>query len=308
MRKNIIFALVFGILSLNACKKVEDKATENKETIMLTIDSTQVEVPKKPKNVIALDFGSLETLNELGIEVVGMPKSNLPKYLADFATKPSVADVGTLFEVNFEKVNELNPGIIFISGRMASNAEELKKIAPTVSISLDNQDVLGSLKKNISTFGEIFDKQDEAKKHIENIDQKVNALVEKTKTSNKKALVILHNNGKFSAFGKGSRFGVIHDVFGFPEVVENLQAARHGQPVSNEFILDANPDYLFIVDRSSVVNNEATDKSSIENALIQKTKAYKNGKIVYLDPEIWYISGDGITSFNKMIDEISASL
>ena len=133
------------------------------------------------------------------------------------------------------------------------------------------------------------------------------ALQEKAQKSGKTALVILHNNGKFSAFGVGSRFGIIHNLFGFKESLGNISASRHGQAVSNELIQDANPDYLFIVDRSAVVNKKATNKTEIENSLIQQTKAYKNGHIVYLDPEAWYLSGDGITSFEIMINDVNVN-
>ncbi|EUJ37283.1 periplasmic binding protein [Brochothrix thermosphacta DSM 20171 = FSL F6-1036] len=45
-------------------------------------------------------------------------------------------------------------------------------------------------------------------------------------------------------------------------------------------------------------------KKVIENELVEKTNAYKEKQVVYLDPEVWYFAGGGIESFNKMIDEI----
>ena len=119
---------------------------------------------------------------------------------------------------------------------------------------------------------------------------------------------MLYNNGKFSAYGAASRFGFMHDVLGLDAAVENLEVSTHGQRVSNEFIMNANPDYLFIIDRNMIVNKQATNKKEIENALIQKTNAYKNGKIIYLNPEIWYISQGGLTSTREMIKEILAAI
>ena len=62
-----------------------------------------------------------------------------------------------------------------------------------------------------------------------------------------------------------------------------------------------------MIDRGAVVNKKAAEKSEIENVLVQQTNAYKNGKIIYLNPEVWYLAGGGITSVNAMIDEIAAA-
>jgi iron complex transport system substrate-binding protein len=69
-----------------------------------------------------------------------------------------------------------------------------------------------------------------------------------------------------------------------------------------------NPDILFIVDRSQVVGNLVLDREQVENQLIQQTAASKNGKIIYLNPEYWYLAGGGITSVNVMIDEVEQAL
>nr|WP_293301484.1 siderophore ABC transporter substrate-binding protein [Allomuricauda sp.] len=310
MKLHTILSLVL-VLSLVACKnntKKEDAASEkSEETIVIEHRLGTATVVKNPKRVVALDYASLENLDELGIGVIGIPKSHVPQYLKKYEDDEKVANLGTIFEVDFEKLNELSPDVIFISARMETNYEELSKIAPTIYLTSDQADILGSFKENMAVFGKLFDKQEATEKVLGRIDEKVSALHKKAQESGKTALIILHNNGKFSAFGKGSRFGVIHSLFGFKEAVENLDTARHGQAVSNEFIQKADPDYLFIVDRSAVVNKKATNKEEIENALIQQTKAYKNGNIVYLDPEAWYLSGDGVTSFEIMINDVDSN-
>jgi iron complex transport system substrate-binding protein len=40
--------------------------------------------------------------------------------------------------------------------------------------------------------------------------------------------------------------------------------------------------------------------------LVEKTNAYKNEQIVYLHPEVWYLSGGGLVSVAKMVEEISS--
>ena len=62
---------------------------------------------------------------------------------------------------------------------------------------------------------------------------------------NAKALIVLGSEGKVSAYGPSSRFGVIHDVFGFKAADEKIEVSTHGQNVTFEYILETNPRYTF---------------------------------------------------------------
>lgn len=311
MKHFIKLTSLASIIALSACKSdknIDSNKNETQENITIAHSLGESNVIKNPKNVVALDFASLETLEELGIEVIGMPKDNLPLHLLRYKEIKTITDLGTLKEIDYEKLNELNPDVIFMSSRLQNEYSEISKIAPTIYTEIDYTNYLKSLEKNFKTYGEIFNKEVEVEEELKAISNKIEKIHQSTQNSDKRALIVLHNNGRFSAYGKGSRFGLIHDVLGVKEAVENLEVARHGQAVSNEFIQEANPDYLFIIDRSAVIDREATNKSAIENKLIQQTNAYKNGKIIYLDAEIWYLSGGGITSINRMIDEVAESL
>ena len=52
------------------------------------------------------------------------------------------------------------------------------------------------------------------------------------------------------------------------------------------------------------MGNDVMDKESVENKLVKQTNASKNNKIIYLNPETWYLAGGGVASVNAMIDEI----
>ncbi|MCZ4369735.1 hypothetical protein O3Q50_09670 [Enterococcus lactis] len=46
------------------------------------------------------------------------------------------------------------------------------------------------------------------------------------------------NEGQLSAYGSGSRFGFIHDLFGFEQTDDQIEASTHGQSVSYEYVLE----------------------------------------------------------------------
>jgi iron complex transport system substrate-binding protein len=305
MRNSLKLCVLALFVAITACNKgASDATSEDTVTIIHELDTVQVK--KNPARVVALDYGSVDNLELLGVKVVGLPKGNLPSHLFKYQDDVEVEDLGQLLEVNFEKLAALNPDVIFMSERMEKNYPELKKIAPTVFLKTDSKDFLGSFKKISGYFGEIFDKQELVKTETIKVDEKIAALKSVTELNDGKGLVVMYNNGKMSVFGPGSRLGLIHDVFGVKQAVIDADAtSKHGQAVSSELIQQTNPDYLFIVDRGAVVNKKAADKSDIENVLVKQTNAYKNGKVIYLDPEVWYISGTSIPTVNKMVDDIS---
>ncbi len=243
----------------------------------------------------------------MGVNVTGVPKGSIPDYLEKYKSD-KYANAGSLKEPDFDKLAQINPDLIIISGRQASLYDQLKEIAPTVHLGVDTTRYMDSFKENLNKIGTIFGKQDEIDKELEAIEKSIADLKEKAEASNKEALIILANDDKISAYGPNSRFGIIHDVFGVPAVDKNIEVSTHGMNVSFEYVVEQNPEMLYVIDRGAVVGSESSAKQVVENDLTKKTKAYKNDNIVYLNPDYWYLSGGGLVSVQEMVNEIDESL
>lgn len=282
------------------------------DSLTITHQLGEAKITKNPAKVVVFDYGVLETLDKLGVDVTAVPQDNLPAHLKDKYSDSKYKNAGTLFEPDYEKLNALDPDIIFISGRSSEAYEELNKIAPTVYMAVDTTNYMESFTQNVTALGQIFGKETEADKELAAINNTIKALNAQATASGKKGLIILTTGGKVSAFGPGSRFGIIHDVFGVTPVDEGIESSTHGQSISFEFVAEKNPDYLFVVDRDAVVSEggaEATPASKlVENDLVKKTNAYKNGKIIYLDPNYWYLSGGGLLSVAEMAKEVQEGI
>jgi len=265
----------------------------------------EVKLDKIPEKVVVFDNGFLDTLDALGVNPTAVVQDSLPSYLSKFKDSTYV-NAGTLFEPAYEKLSEINPDIIFISGRASAAYAELSKIAPTVYIGVDNKNFLESFKVNTELAGKIFGKEKEAADAIAAYEAKVEEVKGKATASDEKALIVLGSEGALSAYGSGSRFGVIHDVFGVKAADEKVKVGTHGDNVSFEYVRDTNPDILFVVDRDAVVNEngESGTKGAIENEIVSATNAVKNGKVFYLDPEVWYLSGGGLQSETLKIEDV----
>lgn len=311
---SLLFMMALVAVIMAACGSNNEKETGSKpkkeaEEVTVKHELGETKVEKNPEKVVVFDFGSLDTLDKLGVEVTGLPKENIPKYLSKYE-EDKYENTGSLKEPDFEKVNALSPDLIIISGRQAELYDQFAEIAPTIYLGVDPADYMNSFKNNATTIGEIFGKEEEVKTELAKVEEEIGQLKEQASKEDKKALVVLANDGKVSAYGPGSRFGLIHDVFGVKPADENIEVSSHGQSISFEYIVEKNPDYLFVVDRGAVVaeGGSSSAKQVIENDLVKNTNAYKNDNIVYLDPGYWYLSGGGLQSVSEMVKEVQAGL
>ena len=51
-----------------------------------------------------------------------------------------------------------------------------------------------------------------------------------------------------------------------------------------------------------------TAKEVMENELVMRTDAYKNGNIVYLTPDVWYLTEGGITATDMMLKDLENAI
>ena len=114
----------------------------------------------------------------------------------------------------------------------------------------------------------------------------------------------MYNDKKISGFdnGEDSRFAYVYNDFGFKPSTTDIKASSHGSDFSYESILSVDPEVLLIIDRTA--SDVETIKADIENDIIKQTRAYKEGKIVYLDGVNWYFSSNGVTTEAEKLDEI----
>ncbi|MDM5292594.1 siderophore ABC transporter substrate-binding protein [Peribacillus simplex] len=305
----LVAMLAVVAVACGSVKEKEESGTKKEsaksEEFTVKHQLGETKVKTNPKKVVVFDMGALDTLDKLGVKVAAVPHDGLPKYLSKY--KGTTENAGGLKEPDFEKINEMAPDLILISGRQTEAYKELSAIAPTVYVGVDTANYMESFKENVTLLGKIFDKKDDAVKELARVDENINALKEKA-PKDKTGLIVLASGGKVSAYGPDSRFGIIHDVFGVPAVDDKLEVSTHGQSISFEYIAEKNPDYLFVVDRDAVAGDGAAAKKTVENDIVKNTKAFKEGNIIYLDPNYWYLSGGGLESVDEMVKEVSKGL
>lgn len=259
---------------------------------------------RKPEKILVFDLASLDTLTALGVDVAGVPSGPKPDYLTGF-NDDKYLKVGTLFQPDYEAVNAAEPDLIIVASRSASKYAELSKIAPTIDLTVDAKNFLPEAKANVLTLANVFDKKAEGDALLQKLETSTADLKSLAATKGK-GLFFLTTGGKMSAFAEGSRFGMIHSVYGVAPAIETANAGPHGQAISFEYILETNPDWLFVLDRDAATGNEGTPAAQfLDNEVMRQTKAWKSGQVVYLDAGSWYLVGNGISSMQRAVDQLT---
>ena len=288
------------------------------ETITITSlngnrEPVELEVPYDPQRIAILDMASLDILDALGVgnRVVGSASTSLD-YLQSYVTDENISNLGTIKEADLEAVMACEPDVIFIGGRLSKSYDALSEIAPVVYLSTDSSiGVVESVRKNAATIASMFGLEDQVATLMGGFDSRIETL--KAFAEGKTAIMGLCTSGGFNVLGNDGRCSIIGVEIGFENVGvdANIDTSTHGNEASFEFIVDKNPEYIFVMDRDAAIATEGAQLAQeiVENELVMGTDAYKNGHIVYLDhPAVWYTAEGGITALDLMLADLESTL
>lgn len=296
---------------------LEDEA-EKPESVTITCldgnsETVEVTVPYDPQRIVVIDFASLDILDNLGLgdRVVGSVNVTLD-YISSYNDNENVENVGTIKEPDMEAVMACDPEIIFMAGRASEYYDGLAEIAPVVRLTTDSElGLVESVRKNGKTIASIFGLEDEVDEKLAAYDERISALA--AFAEGKTAIVGMFSGGTLNLLGNDGRCSIIGTEIGFENlgVSEDTATATHGNEASYEYFVEANPDYIFVMNRDSAIGADGADlaKDVIENELVMQTDAYKNGNIIYLEhPGIWYTAEGGITALDVMLTDLETTL
>lgn len=286
--------LLLSLLLLASCTTTAQQSET--ERVVIQTEKGEVSVVENPKRIVTFDYALVDYLMAMDIEpeVIGAVLNSAPDYQQEALAQSK--EIGTLKGPDLEKIAEITPDVIFIGGRTIDFYDELSKIAPVVYLTVDNADLINSIKSNTEVYGKIFNKVDETKDALEELDQ----LVASIEPVDENALVLMYNEGQLSNFGPGSRFGFIFDLFGYKPIDENIEVSSHGVDISYEYIAQNKPDKIFVVNRNLIHGGNVDIDTFYTNPLL----ADLNLDVIELDPNTIYQVGGGLLSIQKTIHEI----
>ncbi|MCR8846041.1 ABC transporter substrate-binding protein [Paenibacillus sp. SC116] len=334
--KKFKFTVFMAILvvMLAACSNPSNEASKTETTgkandaakpatVQITDAHGTVDVPVNPKNVVALDNRTFETLADWNIELAAVPKPVMPAD-SPYVTNEKVKDVGNHREPNLEVIAAANPELVIVGQRFAGHYEDIKKLVPdaividlNVDISKDaekpGENLVNGLKSSTITLGKIFDKNEEAKQLTADFDKAI-ADAKAAYNGKDKVMSVIVSGGDigYSAPKNGRVWGPMYEIFGWTPALEvkNNTTDHQGDEISVEAIAQSNPDWIFVLDRDAAVSGE-TNKVPAQDVIdkspaLQKTTAVSKGNIVYA-PTDTYVN-ESIQTYLELFKNLANTL
>ena len=305
-----ILAIISGLLLYYLPDMTSGHNAESNKTSQTFKEKTIVhdfgttELKKAPKRIVILDNLYGEILDPLDITPVGATTGQADSQ--EFSTlfkkqykDAKVVSVGWQGNPDLDKIAELKPDLILMTGEQEDLYDELSEIAPTVGYQI-NTDENWDYHETSLKVAEIFDKRDDMKKDLDRLDAREAVFAEnvKAKFGNQKLMYlrVTDNDIRYYAYG---HFGYLYDTYHFNRV-ETFNPDDMLQVIDPDKLKDINPDLLIV----QADSQELLDNKLKNTPVWTSLKAVQNNKVIYADYST-YMLGFGIVSQEAIMKQIS---
>ena len=305
-----ILAIISGLLLYYLPDMTSGHNAESNKTSQTFKEKTIVhdfgttELKKAPKRIVILDNLYGEILDPLDITPVGATTGQADSQ--EFSTlfkkqykDAKVVSVGWQGNPDLDKIAELKPDLILMTGEQEDLYDELSEIAPTVGYQI-NTDENWDYHETSLKVAEIFDKRDEMKKDLDRLDAREAVFAEnvKAKFGDQKLLYlrVTDNDIRYYAYG---HFGYLYDTYHFNRA-ETFNPDDMFQVIDPDKLKDINPDLLIV----QADSQELLDNKLKNTPVWTSLKAVQNNKVIYADYST-YMLGFGIVSQKAIMKQIS---
>lgn len=305
-----ILAIISGLLLYYLPDMTSGHNAESNKTSQTFKEKTIVhdfgttELKKAPKRIVILDNLYGEILDPLDITPVGATTGQADSQELSTLFKKQYKDakvvsVGWQGNPDLDKIAELKPDLILMTGEQEDLYEELSEIAPTVGYQI-NTDENWDYHETSLKVAEIFDKRDEMKKDLDRLDAREAVFAEnvKAKFGDQKLLYlrVTDNDIRYYAYG---HFGYLYDTYHFNRA-ETFNPDDMFQVIDPDKLKDINPDLLIV----QADSQELLDNKLKNTPVWTSLKAVQNNKVIYADYST-YMLGFGIVSQEAIMKQIS---
>ena len=305
-----ILAIISGLLLYYLPDMTSGHNAESNKTSQTFKEKTIVhdfgttELKKAPKRIVILDNLYGEILDPLDITPVGATtgQSDSQEFSTLFKKQykdAKVVSVGWQGSPDLDKIAELKPDLILMTGEQEDLYEELSEIAPTVGYQI-NTDENWDYHETSLKVAEIFDKRDEMKKDLDRLDAREAVFAEnvKAKFGDQKLMYlrVTDNDVRYYAYG---HFGYLYDTYHFNRA-ETFNPDDMLQVIDPDKLKDINPDLLIV----QADSQELLDNKLKNTPVWTSLKAVQNNKVIYADYST-YMLGFGIVSQEAIMKQIS---
>lgn len=269
-----------------------------KENFTIEQNDEKLELLYFPKKIVTDSAIISRFLAALDIELVGVPSSTtkIPeKY-------NGVQRIGRSGMPDLEIVKSLKTDLIVstLYSKPALKPKYDNLNIPSFYLKVDTYDESMEV---IEILGKAFHKEEKANAILKDIKHREEILHEKLKDKEPKKIAIIYGNGEsFFMTGKNHFLQGLMDKIDCENIVtsiDNSALLKKSVPFSMEQLIKANPDVILRLPTSQTKNGESFEEIFNANPIWKLTKAYKNKKILDIDPTLFRMSA-GVNSIDAL--------
>lgn len=313
-----VAALGLAACSSGATTSSSQSSSSSSETTQASSVSVEandgtVEIKLPVTRAASLDNRTFEVLAQWDVPLVAVPKQLMPSTVTAYNGE-DIADVGMHRDPNLEALVAAEPDLIISGQRFSKYDAQIKELAPDVPLinlePRDGEPFDQELIREVTTLGEIFGKQDEAKKLVDDF----NASIERAKkaydgSSTVMAVNVSGGNIGYVAPGEGRTWGPVFDLLGLKPALEVAGStdSHTGDDISVEAIAEANPAWIFVLDRDAAITTDGSNTPAEtvinDNAALQGVAALQNKHVIYAPSDTY--TNESIITYTEIFNSIA---
>lgn len=262
---------------------VETNSVEESKVKTVSTINGDIEIPVHPQRIVAEEY--LGSLIALDVIPVGAPGLTIKNYYFKESLE-GLEDIGDYGKPSIEKIVALNPDLI-ITGNGDKSYEQLRKIAPTIVIPYGD---LKNAHEELTYFGELFGKEEEAKTWLEEYDKRLATAKAKVDAAipAEATFSIMEDGGK-SIWVYGDNFGrggqAVYQALGRkpPSGVAAEILEKQWAELTAEMVSKYAGDYIIMTSNSRTMDDYKADPIWGSIPAVNKGKMY-----VWPEERSWY--------------------
>ncbi|MFS0723822.1 ABC transporter substrate-binding protein [Paenibacillus sp. 1P07SE] len=216
-------------------------------TVLTDFAERQIVLDATPSSIVALGNGETDIIYALGGTLTGRPTTDRPP--SDPAAA-AVPQIGSTHEVDLERITLLRPDIVL--GHHPMNTKDIPVLEGIgAQVVLTSANSIADIQRQIALLGQLIDQETRARELIAEIDAAAASYNDQLADAERpRALLVYGAPGTFMAALPNSLSGNILETAGGINIASDyprLQSYPQYAQLSSERIVQANPDYIFIL-------------------------------------------------------------
>lgn len=243
--------------------------------------------PSSPKKIVALANGEMDIVYALGGELVGRPTATGPVAIQSAEKLPQV---GSTHGIDLEKVALLGPDVVL--GNQPMNMKDIASVEGIGSkMVLTSANSINDVKKQISLFGQLMQKETKAQELNQAIDAKLKDIQSAASGAKPRVLMVYGAPGTYMAALNNSLSGDILVASGGENIAADyprLENYPQYAQLNTENIMKSNPQLIVLMSHgNSDKVKEGFLKEMQQNAAWSSLDAVKNNHVEVLPNDLF---------------------